>query len=304
MRPTFADNKNLDSTRAALASKFIMSAKAQGNDDPWPPGVQVFIRAAPTIPASRFYSPGLGIILQGSKRIELGNETYRCDGSQTILTSTDLPVLTQVTEASPKKPYCAVFLKIDIEAARELIVELELQGQERQPLGCAMASGPVTPELFSALDRLLALRDKPKDVAILGSLIHREVLYRLLTSQQGGRLREIVSNGTQSNRTAQAMTWMRQNYKKSVRMEALASMAGMGLSTFHHHFRAMSAMSPLQYQKRLRLHEARRLMMSEFLDIASAALEVGYESPTQFIREYARLFGQPPRRHIQSLLAK
>jgi len=304
MRFTSAESRKLHSTRTALASKFIMSAGAEGNDDPWLPGVQVFVRSAPTMPASRFYGPGLGIILQGRKCIELGNETYRCDGSQTILTSTDLPVLTQVTEASPKKPYCAVFLKIDIEAARQLIVELELEGRERQPLGRALASGPVTPELFSALDRLLELRDKPKDVAILGSLIHREILYRLLTSQQGVRLREIVSIGTRSNRTAQAMAWIRQNYKKSVRMEALASMAGMGLSTFHHHFQAMSAMSPLQYQKRLRLHEARRLMMSEFLDTTSAALEVGYESPTQFIREYARLFGQPPRRHIQSLLAK
>ena len=197
-----------------------------------------------------------------------------------------------------------MFLKIDLEAARQLIVELELQGRERLPLGRAMAAGPVTPELFSALDRLLELRDKPRDFPILGSLIHQEILYRLLTSQQGRRLREIVSIGTQSNRTAQAMAWMRKNYKKSVRIEALASMAGMGLSTFHHYFQAMAAMSRLQYQKQLRLHEARRLMMAEFLDTTSAALEVGYESPTQFIREYARLFGQPPRRHIQSLLAR
>ena len=304
MRFISAESRKLHSTRTALANRFIVSAGAEGNNDPWLPGVQVFVRSAPTFPASRFYGPGLGIILQGHKCIELGNETYRCDGSQTILTSTDLPVFSQVTEASPKKPYCAVFLKIDIEAARQLIVELELQELERLPLGRAMAAGPVTPELFSALDRLLDLRDKPKDVPILGNLIHREILYRLLTSQQGGRLREIVSTGTQSNRTAQAMAWIRKNYKKSVRMETLASMAGMGLSTFHHHFQAMTAMSPLQYQKRLRLHEARRLMMSEFLDTTSAALEVGYESPTQFIREYARLFGQPPKRHIQSLLAR
>lgn len=295
---TFAEDKKLHSIRTDLANRFIMSMGAQANDDPWMPGVQVFVRSAPTVPASSFYGPGLGIILQGRKCIELSTKTYRCDGSQTILTSTDLPVLTQVTEASPKKPYCAVFLKIDIEATRQLIVELEFQERRRLPLGRAMAAGPVTPELFSALDRLLELRGKPKDIPILGSLIHREILYRLLTSQQGVRLREIVSKGTQSNRTAQAMAWLRQNYKKSVRMETLASMVGMGLSTFHHHFQAMSAVSPLQYQKHLRLHEARRLMMSEFLDTTSAALEVGYESPTQFIREYARLFGQPPRRHI------
>jgi len=166
-----------------------------------------------------------------------------------------------------------------------------------------MSTGPATPELLDAFNRLFELLSTPRDIPILGSLIQREILYRLLTSEQGARLREIVSSGSQSNLTAKAVAWLRQNYRKPLRVEELAGIVRMGVSTFHHHFRTMTSMSPLQYQKQLRLHEARRLMLTEFLDASSAALEVGYESATQFTREYSRLFGQPPMRDVRALRA-
>lgn len=288
--------------RTKLVKKALRIAGSQASDDQCVPGVQIFVREAPTRPASKIYSPGLGIILQGRKRIVMGNKVYRCDEAQMILTSAEFPVMAEVTEASPKRPYCAMLLKIDIEEVRELIAELDSQEcRDLQP-SHALATGPTSPELLSAFDRLLDLHGKPKDAAVLGRLIHREILYRLLTSQQGIRLREIASRGTSSDRIAQAMRWIQQNYKKQIRIEDLARMTGMGLSTFHHHFRAMSAISPLQYQKQLRLHEAKRLITHGDFDTTSVAMEVGYESTTQFIREYGRVFGMSPRRHARFLL--
>ena len=265
------------------------------------PGLEVFSRSAPTPATSRLYAPSLGVILQGRKRIELGDEVYDIERSGSILTSIDLPVVAHVTEASVKTPYVAVLLKLDIEAAREIIVENDRQGPIGLRPGPAMATGPVTAELLSAFGRLFELVSTPRDIPILGGLIQREILYRVLTSEQGVRLREIVSSGSQSNHTAKAVAWLRQHFREPVCIQQLADIAGMGVSTFHHHFRAMTAMSPLQYQKRLRLHEARRLMLMQCLDAGSTALEVGYESATQFNREYRRLFGRPPLCDVKAL---
>ena len=161
--------------------------------------------------------------------------------------------------------------------------------------------GSATLELFDAFSRLLAIADKPKDIPILGPLIHREIMYRLLTGEQGARFREIASSGSQSHRIAQAVNWLRSNYAQPLRINELAKSVKMGVSTLHHQFRAMTSMSPLQYQKQLRLQEARKLMLTENYDAGSAALEVGYESATQFNREYRRFFGQPPMRSVRTL---
>jgi transcriptional regulator GlxA family with amidase domain len=163
-----------------------------------------------------------------------------------------------------------------------------------------MAVGKTPVELLSACCRLLDLLDTPHDIAFLGGLMQREILYRLLRSPLGRHLRAIATLGEQSNRTAKAVAWLKANYEKPLRVEELASVAQMGLSTFHHHFRSLTAMSPLQYQKRLRLHVARVRMMTEGKDAASAAFEVGYESASQFNREYSRFFGQPPMRDIKA----
>jgi transcriptional regulator GlxA family with amidase domain len=156
-------------------------------------------------------------------------------------------------------------------------------------------------ELLGACSRLVDLLDTPRDISFLSCLIQREIIYRLLRSPQGKHLRAIATLGEQSHRTAKAVTWLRTNYAKPLRVEELAAMAQMGVSTLHHHFRSMTAMSPIQYQKHLRLNVARERMLTDGLDAASAAFEVGYESASQFNREYSRLFGQPPMRDVKAI---
>ena len=164
-----------------------------------------------------------------------------------------------------------------------------------------MTTGELTSELLSACVRLMDLLRTPKDMPFLSSLTQREIVYHLLQGAEGARLRAIATLGEQSHRTASAITWLRENYTKPLRVEDLAALARMGVSTFHHHFREITAMSPVQYQKQLRLQAARSRMLTDDIDASSAAVEVGYESVSQFNREYTRLFGQPPMRDIRAL---
>ena len=164
-----------------------------------------------------------------------------------------------------------------------------------------MAVGEVTVELLDSLCRLMRLLDQPREIAFLHGLIEREIIFRVLQGPEGARLRAIATQGDQSQRTARAIAWIKDNYAKPLRVEELAEIAGMGVSTLHHHFRSLTAMSPLQYQKQIRLQEARARMSIHGLDAGSAALEVGYESASQFTREYKRLFGQTPWRDTRTL---
>lgn len=164
----------------------------------------------------------------------------------------------------------------------------------------AIGTAPATKEVVSAFTRLLDLLDTPADIPFIAGMIQREILYRLLTSEEGSSLRETVSTNSRANRIAKAIAWLKENFRRPLRIEELAATVHMGVSTLHHHFQAVTALSPLQDQKQLRLHEARRLLVVESLDVGSAAMRVGYESATQFSREYSRLFGLPPRRDMQS----
>jgi len=198
-------------------------------------------------------------------------------------------------------PYLCFVLKLEMPVVRELLSREEIQSPEAPSDTPAMATGETTAELLDACCRLLDLLDTPQDIPFLSGLIQREIIYRILRGPEGARLRAIATLGDQSHRTAKAIAWIRTNYAKPLRVEDLAKIAGMGVSTLHHHFRALTAMSPLQYQKQLRLQAARGRMLVDGLDAASAAFEVGYESASQFNREYSRLFGQPPMRDIRTL---
>ncbi|MEZ4630477.1 MAG: AraC family transcriptional regulator N-terminal domain-containing protein [Deinococcales bacterium] len=260
-------------------------------------GLTLYHLSAINVPVPSMYEPSLAVVVQGEKRVVVGEEVYFYDESHYLLTSVDLPALAQVT----KTPYLAFTLKLEMPIIRQLIADFDLQIPKDIMPSQGMVTAPATPELFAAFLRLVDLLKTPQDIPALAGLIKREIFYRLLVGEQGGRLRQIALSGTQSNRIAKAITWLKENYTKPLQIEELAANANMGVSTLHHHFRAMTLMSPLQYQKQLRLHEARRLMLEEGLAASTAALRVGYESPSQFNREYRRLFGQPPLRDIKGL---
>jgi len=250
---------------------------------------------------SATYEPSVALVVQGRKRVELGRRTFYYDQSQFLLTSVDLPVISQVIEASDELPYLCLRLKLELPMVRELLRTEEIQLAEAPSDYPAMTTAETTVELLDAFSRLIDLLNAPQDISFLSPLIQREIVYRLLQSAEGQRLRAIATLGDQRNRTAKAIAWIRTNYAKPLRVEDLAQIAGMGVSTLHHHFRVLTSMSPLQYQKRIRLHSARQRMLIDGLDAAGAAFEVGYESASQFNREYSRFFGQPPMRDVRTL---
>lgn len=287
--------------RAALARKIAAYTGSAENRATEIPGVTLHRRTAPTAPCSATYEPGITVMAQGRKRVDLGRTTFIYGESRYLLTAVDLPIVSQIMEASEASPCLAMSLKLEMPVIRELLSREEIHVAD-PPSGLpAMATGEATTEFLSACCRLLDLLDTPRDIPFLSGLIHREIVYRILSGPEGTRLRAIATLGDQSHRTAKAISWIKANYAKPLRLEDLAQITGMGQSTLHHHFRALTSMSPLQYQKQLRLQAARGRMLIDGLDAASAAFEVGYESPSQFNREYSRLFGQPPRRDIRTL---
>ena len=267
------------------------------------PGLSLHRRTSPTPPCRATYHPGLLVVAQGSKRVNLGRTSFIYDGSHFLLTAVDLPIVSWVAEASEKVPCLVLSLSLDMSVVRELLGREEIHVAEAPTDSPAISIGETTPEFLNACCRLVDLLDSPKDIPFLSGLIQREIIYRVLKGPAGTRLRAVATLGDQSHRTAKAIGWIAANYAKPLRVEELAQLASMGVSTLHHHFRMLTAMSPLQYQKQLRLQSARSLMLNNGLDAASAAFEVGYESATQFNREYSRFFGQPPMRDVRALLS-
>jgi AraC-like DNA-binding protein len=267
------------------------------------PGVSLYRRTAPTEPCRATYEPGVFVIPQGKKQVELGSNTFIYDASRFLLTSIDLPIVTRVVEASEEVPCLALAIRLEMSMVRELLSREEIHVPAAPSDALAMGTGEVSAEFLSACCRLVDLIEAPQDIPFLSGLIQREIVYRILHGPEGARLRAIATSGEHSQRTAKAIAWIKANYAKPLRVEDLAHIAAMSVSTFHHHFRLLTAMSPLQYQKQLRLQAARSRMLVGGVDATTAAFEVGYESASQFNREYSRFFGQPPLRDIRSLVA-
>lgn len=256
---------------------------------------------APTEPTSYTLPPSICLIGQGVKRVLLGEDVYVYDAQSFLISSVDLPVVAQIIEAGREKPYLGLTLELDLKTISELMVDSSLPSPQTQQAPRGLAVSKVSLPLINAFERLLELLDTPEDIPILAPIIQREICYRLLAGDQGPRLRQIVAAGSHSHQIARAIDWIKGNFHQPFRVDDLAANAGMSASTFHQHFRSLTAITPLQFQKRLRLNEARRLMLADNLDAANAAFQVGYESPSQFSREYSRLFGAPPFRDITSL---
>ena len=289
--------------RAELAARIASSVGKQENRITDIPGVSLHRRTSPTRPCRTTYHPGIMVVAQGSKQVNLGPTSFIYDESHFLLTAVDLPIVSWVAAATDEVPCLVLSLRLDMSMVRELLGREEIHVAEAPSDSPAMSIGKTTPQFLNACCRLLDLVDSPQDIPFLSGLIQREIVYRVLRGRVGARLRAVATLGDQSHRTARAIAWIAANYAKPLHVEELAQIASMGVSTLHHHFRMLTAMSPLQYQKQLRLQSARNLMLNKGLDAASAAFEVGYESPTQFNREYSRFFGQPPMRDIRAALS-
>lgn len=265
------------------------------------PGVMLYRFSAPTQLAPVFLEPRISVALKGTKRIVLGEEEYVYGDAHFFLAAVDVPVVAQIVKATHARPYMCFILKLDLAMAREMSSDFETPVNGAMPPHHGVSTGPATYEMLEAIYRLLRLHATPKDIPLLSDLIKREIIYRLLTSAHGYRLRQIAFNGSYDQRIARAIALLKQNYAAPLAVAELAHAAGMGVSTLYHHFKTLTAMSPLQYQKHLRLHAARQLMLNSACDAGNAAFKVGYESRSQFTREYRRLFGEPPMRDIKAI---
>lgn len=265
------------------------------------PGLRLIRCSTPTLPMPVIYEPALCLVAQGRKRATLGTRCFVYDSANYLIASVDLPVMGAVIEASPEKPYLSMQLDLDTAELADLTVRYPSNERPsgRNPAGLLL--NEVDPGIIDAATRLLKLLDTPQDIDALAPLAKREILYRLITGASGHDVRRIAHAGTHLTQIARAILWIREHYREQCPVETAAEVAGMSRSTFYTHFKAITNMSPLEFRTQLRLQEARRLMLSDGLDAATAGFQVGYGSPSQFSREYTRVFGTPPATHINSL---
>jgi AraC-like DNA-binding protein len=280
----------------ALACRHVPEC---GRADP-APGLTLLRADATTGPVGALYGPSLCVVLQGAKHSSLGRHSFRYDAGKYLVASVDLPVTARITEASREKPYLAMALSLDPASLSALLLEEE---QGTLPTAPGLAVCALEEDLAEPLLRLLRLLDRPRDIPALMPLVCREILYRLLHGPQRNMLRQLALAGSPTARIARSIAWIRDHYDAPLRIAALARLAHMSPSTFHRHFKAVTALTPLQFQKQLRLQEARRRLLAGEAEIAALGFALGYESPAQFSREYRRLFGEPPMRDGAALRA-
>ncbi len=293
--------RTMEKASKALAESVARWTGDENQMDTKIPGLRLSRWTTPTEPTSYTLNSSICLIAQGVKQVVLGEENYLYDATRFLISSVDLPVVANIVEATPEKPYLGLILELDLKEISQLIVDSGLpvtrSGLSRKGMAVSQLSLP----LMGAFQRLMDLLEEKENIRVLAPLVKREIFFRLLTSDQGPRLQQITASGGHSHQISRAITWLKSNYASPLRIKDLAADAGMSKSAFHSHFKAVTSMTPLQFQKRLRLNEARRLMLTENLDALSATYEVGYESPSQFSREYSRLFGAPPLRDINRL---
>ena len=274
--------------------------RTDGDHETAVPGLWLYRSSTPSEEHAVVYVPSLCVVTQGAKEVVVGGQVYRYNPAQSLLVSVDMPALTHVAEATADRPCLAIRIPIDPAVVGEFLADGSAIPPPGPPLR-GLGVIDLEPPLLDAVGRLVGLLDAPRDISALAPLVLREITFRLLTGPEGARLRQIASAGAPAQRIARAIRWLRDRFAEPLRIATLANHVGMSASALHLHFKNVTALSPLQYQKRLRLQEARRLMLGEGLDAAEAAFRVGYESPSQFGREYRRMFGAPPRRDVSAL---
>ncbi|KKD55107.1 MULTISPECIES: AraC family transcriptional regulator [Paenibacillus] len=261
-----------------------------------------FVRSSTTtVPIYQVHEPALCIVAQGKKVVILAEESYYYGTSDYLVVSVDLPISGQVIQASAEAPYLCFRLNFDPYQVLDLIKESTFPTTSIPDSRRGLYVSQTNSLLLDAVVRLVRLLERPQDIPVLAPLVIREILYRILQGKQGESLKQLVMTGSHSNRIAEVIKRIKQDYDKPLRIDELSQLANMSPSSLHRHFKEVTAMSPMQYQKQLRLQEARRLLLSESADAADVGFQVGYESPSQFSREYARLFGLPPIRDIKRL---
>ncbi|MBQ4795084.1 helix-turn-helix domain-containing protein [Pectobacterium versatile] len=264
-------------------------------------GLTFFRRDEPAHPVMCMIEPSVVIVARGAKHVWIGGTPYRYDTSHFLITSLDLPANSEVVEASREASCLGMTMKLDLRIIAELIAQGVLPPRRDRGVSSSVGIGTASSSILKSFSRMLELLDEPEAIPVLAPLFQREIHYRLLLSDQATKLRQIASVDSQGHRIARAIDWLKLHYADPIRVDELAARVQMSTPTFNQHFRQLTAMSPLQYLKWLRLNEARRLMLNEHLDVSTASYKVGYESPSQFSREYSRFFGVPPKKDIASL---
>ncbi len=257
-------------------------------------GLSVFRRERPSGLEAMVYNPIICLILQGSKVLNAGGMSVSMTAGDALLVSHDMPVSSRITEASPTKPYLALILSLDLSVLRSLYEHIGTDSTPQSAL--ALSRIPVTPGLADPIGRYLALTDDPLAAEVIGPSVLREIHFRLLTSPAGGLLRNLLSHDSHASRIGKTIRKIRRDFRNPIAITELSDIAGMSISSFHEHFKSVTGTSPLQYLKELRMIEARRLLTEEGVSVSAAGFEVGYESATQFSREFSRKFGTPPSR--------
>ena len=286
---------------SALARAIGHFAQTAGDHNTAIPALTLHRRQAPTEPLHCIYHLGLGVVAQGGKQVLLGGTTINFVAGQSMLTTIDLPVVSHVTQASVGEPFLGMMLTLDARSILQVASEMDLPQPRRDDSRRSISVEGLDAALFDALVRLVKLLNEPALVPQLAPLLQQEITVRLLTGPHGPQLRHLVTTGSPSQQIAKVVAWLKKNFVQALLVDDLAHRAHMSPSTFRQHFRAITGSSPLQFQKQLRLQEARQLMLNQNLDAGSAAGLVGYESASQFSREYSRLFGAPPQRDIKRM---
>jgi AraC-like DNA-binding protein len=291
------ERKKMQINREELIERMTRAALREGLLEVFP-GVFIYHSSKPTECVPSVIKPAFCVIAQGSKSVLLNEESFNYSAGHYLISTLDLPITSNVVEASPERPYLNLRIDLDPTLVASMMMESKIRAKKSDATVKAMDVSPLDADLLDAVVKLVRLLDTPDEMKVLAPLIIREIIYRLLNGAQGARLSHLIATEGDARRISRAVRQLRENIDKPLKVENMARELGMSVSGFHNHFKSVTAMSPLQFQKQLRLQEARRLMLGEDLDVASAGHRVGYDDPSYFSRDYKKLFGAPPHRDI------